>query len=384
MRTPAQADLQRWSDEVARDPRSLAFLPLARAYRRQGLHDTALQLCLRGLEAYPSHVEAHGLLALLYVERGEHEKAADEWSIVLRIDPDNFEALRGLGFCYMQQDRLSRARQMLERAALLRPADPAVHEALRMLGVHMDAQEQAPQPAPSQVEQEPAAAEQAPAAAAEQEQEQDQAGSRPVRWHDDTPFELVEPEAEPVEQAAEAVTPAAAEATTQPEEHASSIDVADERDPVATRHDAAAPSRVAGAQQPARAAAAGFGYSTMADPASLFEDLVGSGPVLGALVVDTQGLVLAGRMTDPERDAAVLGAVLGGAAFEAGRTAAHLSLGEWRGIMMEAGDAVLHLVPAGPTAMVVLAARKGTAAGWMRRAAAQAADRAQLYMEAYG
>ena len=92
MKTPAPADLQRWSDEVARDPRSLAFLPLARAYRRQGLHDAALQLCLRGLEAYPEHVEAHGVLALLHLEAGDHQKAADEWSIVLRYDPDNFEA----------------------------------------------------------------------------------------------------------------------------------------------------------------------------------------------------------------------------------------------------------------------------------------------------
>jgi hypothetical protein len=65
MKTPAQADVRRWSDDVARDPRSLSFLPLARAYRKLGLRDAALQLCLRGLEAYPAHIEAHGLLAVL-------------------------------------------------------------------------------------------------------------------------------------------------------------------------------------------------------------------------------------------------------------------------------------------------------------------------------
>src|SRR5688500_9187379 len=134
MKTPAPADLQRWSDEVARDPRSLAFLPLARAYRRQGLHDAALQLCLRGLEAYPEHVEAHGVLALLHLEAGDHQKAADEWSIVLRYDPDNFEALRGMGFWCFERDQLSRARQYLERAGLQRPDDFAVHGALEELG----------------------------------------------------------------------------------------------------------------------------------------------------------------------------------------------------------------------------------------------------------
>ena len=85
MKTPAPADLQRWTEEVARDPASLAFLPLARAYRRMGRREAALQLCLRGLEHYPQHAEGHALLALLYLERGERARAADEWSIVIRL-----------------------------------------------------------------------------------------------------------------------------------------------------------------------------------------------------------------------------------------------------------------------------------------------------------
>jgi predicted regulator of Ras-like GTPase activity (Roadblock/LC7/MglB family) len=382
MRTPAQADLQRWSDEVARDPRSLAFLPLARAYRRQGLHETALQLCLRGLEAYPSHIEAHGLLAALYVEKGEHEKAADEWSIVLRIDPDNFDALRGLGFCFLQQDRVSRARQMLERAALLRPADPAVDEALRLLGARTDP-----------------AADSADADGVRGNGTVEEASSPRQRWRDDLPFMLVEDEE--AEAAAEA-PPAAAHGASQeaPGTVADDVGIAGRirgtETVQALGSPGAAPARAAShaasgrrpeeepEARPRSHGDAGFGYSPMADPASLFEDLVGSGPVLGAIVVDAHGLVLAGRMTEPERDAAVLGAVLGGAAFEAARTAAHLSLGEWRGITMEADDALLHIVPAGSSAMVVLAARRGTPAGWMRRAAAQAADRAAVYMEAYG
>src|SRR4051812_5763723 len=138
MKSPAQADLQRWSEEVARDPASLAFLPLARAYRRQGMRPAARQLCLRGLEHYPTHAEAHSLLALLYLEEGDRTKAADEWSMVLRMDPNHFEALRGIGFCYLEQDQLSRARQALERAALLRPQDAAVQEALKVLGTRQE------------------------------------------------------------------------------------------------------------------------------------------------------------------------------------------------------------------------------------------------------
>ncbi|MGH7552028.1 MAG: tetratricopeptide repeat protein, partial [Longimicrobiales bacterium] len=77
MTTPAPADLQRLSEELARNPASLAFLPLARAYRRQGRLDLAMRLCTRGLEQHPMHVEAHALLALLYLETGDRAKAAD-------------------------------------------------------------------------------------------------------------------------------------------------------------------------------------------------------------------------------------------------------------------------------------------------------------------
>src|SRR5262245_45988831 len=99
----APADLQRWSEDVARDPASLAFVPLDRAYRKQGRRDAALKLCLRGLLHHPSNVDAHALLALLYFESGHRAQAYDEWATVLRFDPEHFEALRGLGFYHLEQ-----------------------------------------------------------------------------------------------------------------------------------------------------------------------------------------------------------------------------------------------------------------------------------------
>lgn len=318
--------MQRWSDEVARDPRSLAFLPLARAYRRQGLRDAAMQLCLRGLEAYPSHVEAHGLLALLFLEAGHSEKAADEWSMVLRIDPDNFDALRGMGFCMLEQDHLSKARQMLERAALLRPADAAVQEALRVLGTRQELVEQGL----SRTQQPPTG---------------------------DDPW-------------AGAPEPAPAQPAEPQARSAAPVEPVSEAAPVAGP-EPGPPVAAAGAFLPA-------------DPTLLFEDLLGAGPLVGALLVDGQGMVLAGRLSDAvATDAALLGAVLGGAIGEATRTATHLSLGSWRGILLESESALLHIAPAGADSVVVLAARRGAPAGWLLRAAAQSAERAVRFLEEY-
>jgi tetratricopeptide (TPR) repeat protein len=330
MRTPAAGDLRRWSEEVARDPSSLAFLPLARAYRRMGHRGAALQLCLRGLEHYPTHAEAHSLLALLHLENGDRRRAAEEWSTVLRLDANHFEALRGLGFCYLEQDQLSRARETLERAALLRPADTAVQEALRLLGTRQELQH--PQ-------------------------------ENPLGYGDDPWAE--ELEHPPITAAlpeliALSVSPPAAESSEEP-------------------------PPVRPATPPVPLAPTDLRTVLGGDPARLFSSITGVGPVLGALLLDDQGLVLAGSLHGGVTErAAALGAVLGGAIEEAGRMARQLSLGEWRGILLEAEGALLHLAPTGRRTIVLLAAERSAPVGWVLRLAAQASEMATRYLEVYG
>lgn len=347
-----QADLQRWSDDVARDPRSLAFLPLAKAYRRQGLTEAAMQLCLRGLEHHPANIEAHGLLALLYLEQGDRERAADEWSMVLRMDPDNFEALRGMGFCYLEKDQLARARQMLERAARLRPADAMVREALKLLGTRTDAPDTARRNDPL-FRDDPWAAH-AHAARPEHGQEHGPEYAAPVV--------TAAPDADAVA-TAEPDEPWSAAPVAEPSGEPAVfelVDVAEE-----TQHDVAA-------------------ESAGGDPLHLFDELLASGPLFGAVVVDAQGLVHAGRFIEQTAvEADVIGAVVGGSVEEAARTVQHLHIGAWRGILLEAEHALLHLAPVSRDAVVVLAAQRNTPAGWLKRVGAQAAERAGRYLEAY-
>jgi predicted regulator of Ras-like GTPase activity (Roadblock/LC7/MglB family) len=330
MKKPAATDLRRWSEEVARDPSSLAFLPLARAYRRMGQRGAALQLCLRGLEHYPTHAEAHSLLALLHLENGDRRRAADEWSTVLRLDANHFEALRGLGFCYLEQDQLSRARETLERAALLRPGDTAVQEALRLLGTRQELQAAPP---PHEYSLDPWAA------------------------------------APEVAVAAEAVAPPAAVG-------AGAVSAGPYGD---ARVTSSATSAIAGL------AATETRSVLAADPTRLFGSLTGVGPLLGALLLDERGLVLAGSLHGGvSARAETLGAILGGAIAEAGRTADQLALGEWRGILLESDGALLHLAPVGGHAIVLLAAERKAPVGWVLRVAAQAGEMAARYLEEYG
>ena len=306
----APADLQRWSDDVARDAASLSFLPLARAYRRLGRRDAALRICLRGLEHNPDNVEAHGLLAVLYFESGQRVKAYDEWSIVLHIEPDNFDALRGMGFYYLEQEKHEAAKKLLARAATIKPNDPTVTEGLRIVDERLGLA--APEPA--------------------------------------MPFELVDDPwlAQP---SAGAVVGAGATARFEL---------------------APAPAT---AQAPARSAD---------DPAAIFDPLLRGGQVLGALILDRQGLVIGGSLTgDVHERAEALGAILGGAIEEALRTAHHLKLGSWKGALLEADEAMLHFAPLSDDMIVLLAARKNAPTGWVLRSATQANTIAHEFLEKY-
>src|SRR5690348_15994185 len=110
-------DVRRWSDELARDPASLVFLPLGETLRRLGQLDLALKIAMRGLERHSHNPDAHDLLARIAVDRGELQRAFDEWDMVLRLTPDHIGALKGMAFVRFQQGNTEEAEQYLQRAA---------------------------------------------------------------------------------------------------------------------------------------------------------------------------------------------------------------------------------------------------------------------------
>jgi tetratricopeptide (TPR) repeat protein len=122
--------VRQWSDEVAANPGSPAFLPLAQAYREQGRRDAAMKLCIRGLERNPDHVDAHHLLGLLYLEAGDTVKAFDEWDIALALSPDHFGSRREIGLLSHARGDWGTAVRHLERALEADAFDQEVRDAL--------------------------------------------------------------------------------------------------------------------------------------------------------------------------------------------------------------------------------------------------------------
>jgi tetratricopeptide (TPR) repeat protein len=134
------AQVRRWQEEVARDPGSPAFLPLAEVYLREGRLEVARRLCVRGLERSPEHVDAHALLGRVYREIGELDNAFDEWDIALRLDPSHQGARRALGYLCLERRDWPRAIRHLEAALAQEPGDERLARALALAKRHAGAE----------------------------------------------------------------------------------------------------------------------------------------------------------------------------------------------------------------------------------------------------
>lgn len=123
-------DIQALTSQLARDPSSLVFLPLAEALRRRGQLDSALTVAQQGAARYPEMVGAWDLVARIRADQGEGDLAFDAWTTVLRLDSEHVGAHKGLGFLYFRAGEHRWSLRHLERALLLDPQDAAVQMAL--------------------------------------------------------------------------------------------------------------------------------------------------------------------------------------------------------------------------------------------------------------
>lgn len=126
-------DVRALSQEMARDPQSLVFVQLGEALRLRGQLDAAAKVALAGLEHHPNLADGHDLYARILADTGEVERAADEWSIALAMDPRHLGAHKGLGFVCYQRGDLDGALEHLELALAADPADPSTVQALQVV-----------------------------------------------------------------------------------------------------------------------------------------------------------------------------------------------------------------------------------------------------------
>lgn len=119
-----------WSDQLARDPSSLVFLPLAEALRQRGQLDMARKVAQRGIERHPLNPDARDQLARIHADAGDFDRALEEWGVVLRLVPGHVGAIKGIAYVRFQQGDRAEAERLLVAAHDLETGDAAITAAI--------------------------------------------------------------------------------------------------------------------------------------------------------------------------------------------------------------------------------------------------------------
>ena len=348
-------EIRRLSDELAREPASLVFLPLGEALRRHGQTDFALKVALRGLERHPHNADAHDLLARISVDRGELERAFDEWDMVIRFAPRHAGARKGMGFVLFRQGKLEEAERYLAEAMEADGEDQSTITALahvrRALGRPMSEMPPAPE-RPSDAGK--------PTLPPLPEMHLQPRASGETRLSD------VQSRSSGETRAAETLRPAPSGGAL-PEPPWLSDTLRNSAQPAAS----AATPDLDPRERDALART----------PRALFADLIGEADQT-ALLLDADGFVLAGAyVTGDGRDVAQeVGAELSGVSDEAQRAMRHLDLGSWQQIIVETEVATIALAPGPREGLLLVAADGATPLGMVRRFLDRAAARARTFV----
>ncbi len=277
-------EIRRLSDDLARDPSSLVFMPLADALRRAGQLDVALRVALRGLDRHPYLPDAHDVLARIHADRGDLERASDEWEMALRLDPSHAQANLGLGFVEFRRGDLESAER---RLSTVPPADQTPGVAAALAHVRSALAARTTNGVAVVVPEPPVAAPQ------------------PVAPAETMPHSTV------------------------------SVPEFPSPDPSRTKQ--------------------------------LFDSALDASDQ-HALLVDGDGLVLAGAYTDGNGSdvGEVIAAELAGVSSEAERAMRHLGLGAWTSLLVEADEAIVAMTPAPNGSLLVVTASRKTPVGLVR------------------
>lgn len=117
------------SEQLAKDPTSLVFLPLAEALLARGDLAHAYRVARRGADRHAHRADVHDLVARVLLAQGDAAAAERAWHDSLAIVADFGPAHRGLGFLCYQQQRWADAEAHLARARAMSPGEPSIETA---------------------------------------------------------------------------------------------------------------------------------------------------------------------------------------------------------------------------------------------------------------
>ncbi len=130
MEDPAIA---RFREMLARDPRSMAFAPLAEALRKSGRLDEAVAAAEAGLKTHPGYLGGLVVLGRALFDKGDIPRAFDILSKAVKANPDNYMAAKTLARIHLLRGEAGLALTAFRTVRSLMPGDREVEEELARL-----------------------------------------------------------------------------------------------------------------------------------------------------------------------------------------------------------------------------------------------------------
>lgn len=133
MKDDFSSEIKILQERFNRAPESRIFAPLADACRKSGDVERAIELCEKGLEAYPDYASAHVILGKCFYDKGATERSRAEFERVIELDPENMVALKFLGDILMSEGDRDAAISYYRRILAIDPTNEEVSGKLKGL-----------------------------------------------------------------------------------------------------------------------------------------------------------------------------------------------------------------------------------------------------------
>ena len=131
-KTAANAiEIDRLATQLAKDPQSKAFLPLAEEYCKVGMWEEAVSVLEDGLKYYPGFITAMVVLGRAYDQLKQPTKARAVLEGAVKLSPENLRAHRTLIKIYTAQGL---TREALNSCNVILAMNPKDEEALAVQG----------------------------------------------------------------------------------------------------------------------------------------------------------------------------------------------------------------------------------------------------------
>jgi tetratricopeptide (TPR) repeat protein len=126
-------NIEKLKERVSKDPTSKLFLPLAEEYRKAGMHDEAIEVLKTGIEHQPGYMSARVALGKIYLEKDMKLEAREEFEKVAKAIPDNLFAQRKLADIYREVGQREKAIEQYSTVLALNPMDEEAQLHLKQL-----------------------------------------------------------------------------------------------------------------------------------------------------------------------------------------------------------------------------------------------------------